>query len=79
MAWLDGHLTGPEVAASVVFTVYLAARVSLIGVAATSRARLQRIYALPGRLMASIRRMPVARARHRSGRRALRRACHRAS
>ena len=38
MAWLDGHLTGPEVAASVAFTLYLAARVSLIGVAATSRA-----------------------------------------
>lgn len=58
MAWLDGHLTGPEVAASVVFTVYLAARVALIGVAATSRARLQRIWAFPGRLMASVRRMP---------------------
>ena len=43
MAWLDGHLTGPELAASVAFTLYLAARVSLIGVAATSRAAAGRL------------------------------------
>jgi len=59
VGWLDGHLTGPEIAASIVFTLYLAARVSLVGVAATSRAQLRRIYALPGRLVASIRRTPA--------------------
>jgi uncharacterized membrane protein YbhN (UPF0104 family) len=56
VGWLGGHLTGPELIGSVVFAVYLAARVLLIGIAATSRARLRRIYSLPRRVWASVRR-----------------------
>ncbi len=56
---LGGHLTGPEGVACAVFAVYLAARVALLGVAATSRAQLRRVYALPAHLMAFARRSPA--------------------
>jgi uncharacterized membrane protein YbhN (UPF0104 family) len=59
MSWVGGHLTGPEAVACAVFAVYLAARTTLIGVAATSRSRLRRMYALPARFLALVRRTPA--------------------
>ncbi len=64
MSWLGGHLTGPEGVACAVFAVYLAARVALLGVAATSRARLRQVYALPGRALGLGSTQPRWRARH---------------
>jgi uncharacterized membrane protein YbhN (UPF0104 family) len=66
LAWLHGHLTAPELVGSVVFGLYLAARVALVGVAATSRSRLRRVYAVPGRVAATVRRAPTAEPDHRS-------------
>ena len=79
IAWLDRHLTGPEVVASVVFALYLAARGSVILVAATSRAAAA-AHLRPSRPAHRVDPADVSSGARRSfSRRALRRARHRAS
>lgn len=55
----DGRLSGPEVAASIAFALYLTVRLGLVVVAVRSRTALRRLYALPGRVLARLRRRPA--------------------
>ena len=57
VVWVDGRLTRTEVVAGAVFTVYLAARVGLLVVAARSRTALRAVYRLPRRVLRVIRRL----------------------
>lgn len=54
LVWVDGRLTRSEVIASVVFTVYLAVRVTLLIVAMRSRSTLRRLYQLPRRVIVRV-------------------------
>ncbi len=53
---IDGHLTRGELVASAVFAVYLMARLTLVAAAARSRESVRRIYAIPRRWIAQVRR-----------------------
>ncbi len=55
VVWVDGRLTRSEAIASVVFSLYLAARVTLLIVAMRSRTTLRRLYQLPRRVMVRLR------------------------
>ena len=55
----DGRLTRAETVAGAVFAVYLAARVTILSIAARSRPSLRALYALPRRARARLRRRDV--------------------
>jgi uncharacterized protein (TIRG00374 family) len=55
VVWVDGRLTRSEVIASVVFSLYVAVRVTLLIVAMRSRATLRRLYQLPRRVIVRLR------------------------
>jgi uncharacterized protein (TIRG00374 family) len=55
VVWVDGRLTRSEVIASVVFSLYLAVRVTLLMVAMRSRATLRRLYRLPRGIVVRLR------------------------
>jgi uncharacterized protein (TIRG00374 family) len=66
VVWLSDKLTGAEIIASVVFAVYLSVRVGILVVAWRSRRSIRRLFLLPGRLSAWLRRRPHQPGEHRA-------------
>lgn len=64
VVWADGRLSGAEVAASIAFAAYLVVRLGVVVTAARSRAAVRRLYALPGRVTARVRRRPAPAVDH---------------
>jgi uncharacterized protein (TIRG00374 family) len=66
VVWVSDRLTGAEITASIVFAVYLAVRVGILVVAWRSRRSLRRLFVLPGRVTAWLRRRPHQPSEHRA-------------
>ncbi len=60
LVWADGHLSRTEILASVVFGVYLTARLGAYVAAFRSRTAIRRLYSLPNRAVAAVRRREPA-------------------
>lgn len=55
LVWVDGRLSGAEIAASCVFIVYLSARVGLLAASVRSRDAVRRLHAWPRRAISALR------------------------
>jgi uncharacterized protein (TIRG00374 family) len=66
VVWVSDRLTSAEIVASIVFAVYLAVRVGILVVAWRSRHSLRRLFVLPGRFAAWLRRRPHQPSEHRA-------------
>jgi uncharacterized protein (TIRG00374 family) len=66
LVWASDQLTGAEITASLVFALYLTVRVGILVVAWRSRHSLRRLFVLPGRVNAWLRRRPHQPGEHRA-------------
>lgn len=66
VVWVSGRLTGAEIVASVLFAGYLSVRIAIVVVASRSRESLRRLFHLPRRLAAWLRRRPAREREHRA-------------